>query len=56
MATLWTATNRLDAKLAPGVRRRDKTVQEIAAKHQLHPNQVGMDAAGHGPDGQRGLR
>lgn len=33
-------TDQFKAKVALEALRRDKTVQEIAAKHQLHPNQV----------------
>ena len=33
-------TNQYKAKVALEALRGDKTIQEIAAKHQLHPNQV----------------
>lgn len=33
-------TDRFKAKVAPAALRGDRTIQEIAAKHQVHPNQV----------------
>ena len=40
MAKRRNFTDQFKAKVAPEALRGDKTVQEIAAKHQLHPNQV----------------
>ena len=40
MAKRRSFTDQSKAKLALEALRGDKTVQEIAAKHQLHPNQV----------------
>ena len=40
MAKRRNFTNQFKAKVALEALRGDKTVQEIAAKHQLHPNQV----------------
>ena len=40
MAKRWNFTDQFKAKVASEALRGDKTVQEIAAKHQLHPNQV----------------
>jgi len=35
-------TDQFKAKIALEALRSDKSIQEIAAKHQLHPNQVSM--------------
>ena len=35
-------TDQFKAKVALEALRGDKTIQEIAARHQLHPNQVGQ--------------
>ena len=40
MAKRRNFTDQFKAKVALEALRGDKTVQEIAAKHQLHPNQV----------------
>jgi transposase len=40
MAKRRNFTDQFEAKVALEALRGDKTVQEIAAKHQLHPNQV----------------
>ena len=40
MAKRRSFTDRFKAKVALEALRGDKAVQEIAAKHQLHPNQV----------------
>ena len=40
MAKRRSFTDQFKAKVALEALRGDKTVQEIAAKHQLHPNQV----------------
>jgi len=40
MAKRRNFTDQFEAKVALEPLRGDKTVQEIAAKHQLHPNQV----------------
>lgn len=40
MAKRRNFTDQFEAKVALEGLRGDKTVQEIAAKHQLHPNQV----------------
>lgn len=40
MAKRRNFTDQFKAKVALEALRVDKTVQEIAAKHQLHPNQV----------------
>ena len=40
MATRWSFTDQFKTKVALEALRGDKTVQEIAANHQLHPNQV----------------
>lgn len=41
MARRRNFTDQFKAKVALEALRGDKTVQEIAARHQLHPNQVG---------------
>ena len=41
MAKRRNFTDQFKAKVALEALHRDTTVQEIAAKHQLHPNQVG---------------
>jgi transposase len=40
MATRRNFTDQFKARIALEALRGDKTIQEIAAKHQLHPNQV----------------
>ena len=40
MAKRRNFTDQFKAKIALEALRGDKTIQEIAAKHQLHPNQV----------------
>jgi len=40
MATRRNFTDQFKARTALEALRGDKTIQEIAAKHQLHPNQV----------------
>jgi transposase len=40
MAKRRSFTDQFKAKVALEVLRGDKTIQEIAAKHQVHPNQV----------------
>ncbi|MEM7520876.1 MAG: transposase [Pseudomonadota bacterium] len=40
MAKRWSFTDQFKAKVALEALCGDKTVQEIAAKHQRHPNQV----------------
>ena len=40
MAKRRNFTDQFKAKVALEALRGDKTVQEIAAKHQLHPNQI----------------
>ncbi|MEP1930040.1 transposase [Shimia sp.] len=40
MAKRRNFTDQFEAKVALEALRGDKTVQEIAAQHQLHPNQV----------------
>ena len=41
MATRRRFTSEFKARVALEALRGDKTVQEIAARHQVHPNQVG---------------
>jgi len=40
MAKRRNFTDQFKAKVALGALRGDKTIQEIAAQHQVHPNQV----------------
>ncbi len=40
MAKRRNFTNQFEAEVALKALRGDKTMQEIASKHQLHPNQV----------------
>ena len=40
MAKRRNFTDQFKAKVALEARRGDKTIQEIAAKYQVHPNQV----------------